>query len=70
MESIENSIIGPHVSVGANTKINSSILKNSNIQENTSITNAVIFNSMIGSHVNFNGKANDLSIGDYSIVNE
>ena len=67
---IENSIIGPHVSVGANTKINSSILKNSNIQENTSITNAVIFNSMIGSHVNFNGKANDLSIGDYSIVNE
>ncbi len=67
---IENSIIGPHVSVGANTKINSSILKNSNIQENTSITNAVIFNSMIGSHVNYNGKANDLSIGDYSIVNE
>jgi len=67
---IENSIIGPHVSVGANTKINSSVLKNSNIQENTSITNAVIFNSMIGSHVNYNGKANDLSIGDYSIVNE
>ena len=67
---IENSIIGPHVSLGANTKINSSILKNSNIQENTSITNAVIFNSMIGSHVNYNGKANDLSIGDFSIVNE
>jgi glucose-1-phosphate thymidylyltransferase len=67
---IENSIIGPHVSVGANTKINSSILKNSNIQENTNITDAVIFNSMIGSHVNYNGKANDLSIGDYSIVNE
>ncbi len=67
---IENSIIGPHVSVGANTKINSSILKNSNIQENTSITNAVIFNSMIGSHVNYNGKANDLSLGDFSIVNE
>jgi glucose-1-phosphate thymidylyltransferase len=67
---IENSIIGPHVSVGANTKINSSIIKNTNIQENTSITNAVIFNSMIGSHVNFNGKANDLSLGDFSIVNE
>ncbi len=67
---IENSIIGPHVSVGANTKINSSIIKNSNIQENTNITDAVIFNSMIGSHVNYNGKANDLSIGDYSIVNE
>jgi len=67
---IENSIIGPHVSIGANTKINSSILKNSNIQENTSITNVVIFNSMIGSHVNYNGKANDLSLGDFSIVNE
>ena len=68
--SIENSIIGPHVSLGANTKINSSILKNSNIQENTSITNAVIFNSMIGSQVIYNGKANDLSLGDFSIVNE
>ncbi len=68
--SIENSIIGPHVSVGANTKINSSVLKNSNIQENTSITNAVIFNSMIGSQVIYNGKANDLSLGDFSIVNE
>lgn len=67
---IENSIIGPHVSVGANTKINSSVLKNSNIQENTSITNAVIFNSMIGSQVIYNGKANDLSLGDFSIVNE
>ena len=67
---IENSIIGPHVSLGASTKINSSILKNSNIQENTSITNAVIFNSMIGSHVVYNGKANDLSLGDFSIVNE
>jgi len=67
---IENSIIGPHVSVGANTKIKSSILKNSNIQENTSITNAVIFNSMIGSQVIYNGKANDLSLGDFSIVNE
>jgi glucose-1-phosphate thymidylyltransferase len=68
--SIENSIIGPHVSLGANTKINSSVLKNSNIQENTSITNAVIFNSMIGSQVIYNGKANDLSLGDFSIVNE
>ena len=67
---IENSIIGPHVSLGANTKINSSILKNSNIQENTSITYAVIFNSMIGSHVSYNGKVNDLSLGDFSIVNE
>ena len=67
---IENSIIGPHVSLGANTKINSSVLKNSNIQENTNITNAVIFNSMIGSQVIYNGKANDLSLGDFSIVNE
>ncbi len=67
---IENSIIGPHVSVGANTTISSSVIKNTNIQENTSITYAVIFNSMIGSQVIYNGKANDLSLGDFSIVNE
>jgi glucose-1-phosphate thymidylyltransferase len=67
---IENSIIGPHVSVGANTTISSSVIRNTNIQENTSIINSVIFNSMIGSHVVYNGKANDLSLGDFSIVNE
>jgi glucose-1-phosphate thymidylyltransferase len=67
---VENVILGPHVSVGRDSIIKNSIIKNSNIQENTSITNAVFINSMIGSHVIYNGEANDLSLGDFSTVNE
>ena len=67
---IENSVVGPHVSLGAGTKVIGSILSNSIIQQHSSIRKAVIANSMIGSHVSFNGRARDLSLGDYSSVEE
>lgn len=67
---IENTILGPHVSVGKNSIIKDSVIKNSTIQENTCIGNSILINSMIGSHVIYNGKANDLSLGDFSTINE
>lgn len=67
---IENTILGPHVSVGKNSVIKDCVIKNSNIQENSSINKSVLIDSMIGSHVTYNGKANDLSLGDFSTVNE
>lgn len=63
---LENSIIGPHTSIGKNTKINNCIIKNSIIQENTKLSNKVIDNSMIGNHVELEGRMEDLSIGDYN----
>lgn len=63
---LNNSVIGPHVSIGANTVISDSIIKNSIIQTNTKISNAGIVNSMIGNSVIYNGKMQDLSMGDYS----
>ena len=63
---IENSIIGPHVSVGDNSKIKNTIARNSIIQSNTEINNANIKNSMIGNFVTLEGKADDLSVGDYN----
>ncbi len=63
-----NSIVGPHASIGNNTIIESSIVKNSIIQQNSRVSQAVIDNSMIGSHVEFCGKAADVSIGDYNTI--
>jgi glucose-1-phosphate thymidylyltransferase len=67
---IEASVIGPHVSIGANSVISNSVIRNTNIQQNTAISHAVIADSMIGSNVVFQGRAKDLSIGDFSTTHE
>ncbi|MBL3655031.1 sugar phosphate nucleotidyltransferase [Fulvivirga sediminis] len=63
---IENSVIGPYTSIGANTIIKSSIVQNSIIQTNTKINNANFKNSILGNFVTFEGKSDDFSIGDYN----
>ncbi len=65
---IENSVVGPHVSVGPNSSIIDSRVQNSIIQENTRISKAVLENSMLGNFVNFEKKAFDLSVGDFNTV--
>lgn len=65
---LENCVIGPHVSIGKNTKVKNSVIQNSIIQENCAINNANFKNSMIGNFVTLEGKQNDLSIGDYNAL--
>jgi glucose-1-phosphate thymidylyltransferase len=67
---IENSVVGPHVSIGKGTRILNAVITNSNIQQHSEITNAVLNDSMIGSHANYSGSARDLSLGDYSTIKE
>jgi glucose-1-phosphate thymidylyltransferase len=64
---INDSVVGPHVSIGSKTIVENSVITNSIIQNNSKVINAVIGNSMIGNFVEYNGKVNDLSIGDYSV---
>lgn len=63
-----NAKIGPNVSVGSGTKIENSTVKNSLIQNESTIVNANLNNSMIGSHAKFNGEFTQISIGDYSVL--
>lgn len=63
---IENSIVGPHVSIGEGCIIKNSVISNSIIQKSTDIQNKIITNSMIGSHVSIKDSAEDLSIGDFT----
>jgi glucose-1-phosphate thymidylyltransferase len=64
---LKNSVVGPHVSLGANTKVNDTIIKNSIVQQNSKINNANLENSMIGNYVEVNGIAADLNLGDHTI---
>lgn len=65
---IHHSIIGPHVSIGANSKISGSILQNSIVQASAKIKDAHVQNSMLGIGSEVSGKALDLSISDYTQI--
>lgn len=65
---LKNSTVGPFVSIGADTTIENSTVKNSLIQSNTRIKNANLDNAMIGNHVKYDGKFETVSIGDYSVL--
>jgi glucose-1-phosphate thymidylyltransferase len=66
--SVENSVVGPHVSVGEKTVIRDSRIKNSIIQKESRVSQAVLENSMLGNFVTFEGSALDLSLGDYNAI--
>jgi len=63
---IKNSVIGPYVSIGNNSKVENSVICNSIVQNNSVVSNVVIENSMLGSHVEYVAKKTELSLGDFS----
>jgi glucose-1-phosphate thymidylyltransferase len=65
---ISNSTVGPHVSVGAGTKIENSTVRNSIIQQNAKIDSSTISNSMLGNYTEVKDFTGDLSLGDYSVI--
>ncbi len=65
---IENSVVGPHVSIGAGSKVTNSVVRNSIIQNNSSILDSILKDSMIGSHATVQGQQANLSLGDFSSI--
>lgn len=63
---LKNSIIGPYVSIGNESKIENSVIQNSIIQEKAHIENQVLGNSMIGNNTVYLGKVKEASLGDYN----
>ena len=61
---ISNSIIGPHVAIGANTTIKHSIVRESIIGSYTNLYEVVLDNSLIGSDASVKGLSRSLNIGD------
>lgn len=65
---LNNSTIGPNVSIGNNCKIENATIKDSLIQTHTTIKNAYLENAMIGNHVSYDGNFKAVSLGDYSVL--
>jgi len=63
---LKNCVVGPWVSIGANSVVEGAVISNSIIQQNTAINHVVLHNSMVGNHVIINQKAQELSVGDYN----
>lgn len=65
---IENSIIGPFVSISKNASIKNSIVKNSIVGEHSKIEDAQIKESLIGSYATVKGSYKRLNVGDNSQI--
>lgn len=63
---IVNSVVGPFVSLEKGAKVHDSRISNSIIQANTIVKNASLTNTLLGKDVNYQGKALELSLGDFS----
>jgi glucose-1-phosphate thymidylyltransferase len=61
---ISHSIIGPNVTIGENTIVNHSILKDAIIGAYSEIQNAVLHHSVIGSDASLHGLSQSLNLGD------
>ncbi|MEW6773290.1 MAG: sugar phosphate nucleotidyltransferase [Bacteroidota bacterium] len=69
---IENSIIGPFVSIGNNTQIKDSQIEDSIVMQNSELKNIRIHKSIIGNYCKLNGHSHNvlaqLHISDYSQI--
>ena len=62
---VENSIIGPNVSIGKNCSINGSILKDSIIDDDSSVSEVVLINSLVGRGCTISGTPVQSITADY-----
>jgi len=65
---VKNSIVGPHVSIGANTNIERVIISNSIVQQNANIKSITLTNSMIGNSASVADVTVEVSVGDFTII--
>tara|TARA_B100001093_G_scaffold45890_1_gene39038 strand:- start:2179 stop:3195 length:1017 start_codon:yes stop_codon:yes gene_type:complete len=63
---IENSTIGPHVSIYKDSTIINTSIQNSIIGSSSTISDANIIDSMIGNNCKYDGNYKSVNIGDYS----
>lgn len=65
---IVDSIVGPHTSVGLNSAVIHSVVKNTIVLNHSQIKDANIEGSMIGNYSVYEGRTDSLNLGDFSEV--
>jgi len=65
---IENSIVGPHVTVADGSLIRDSIVSNSILSSNATVNNMILTESIVSDHARIEGEAYRLNVGDSSEI--
>jgi len=65
---IINSVVGPGVTIGSDSTVEDSRMKNAILQNKSTLQNAVVQDSMIGSHVEARFEPKKLNLGDYNTI--
>ena len=63
---VENSVIGPYVSVAEGSVVQRSVIRNTIINENAVVKNILLDESLVGREAVVNGRMNHLNVGDSS----
>jgi glucose-1-phosphate thymidylyltransferase len=63
---IDNCVLGPYLSVGKQSHLKNSIIRDSIIQRYTYVEEINIQNSIIGNHADIHGISSEVNIGDYT----
>ena len=61
---VENSVIGPHATIGAGCQIESSIIRDSIIDDYSNVENVIMEHSLIGREAHIQSQAGVLNVGD------
>jgi len=64
---IENSIVGPNVSLGKGVHIRNAIVRNSILRDGASVKSAIVDNSILGNNSVHHDVPDELNLGDYSV---
>jgi glucose-1-phosphate thymidylyltransferase len=65
---IKASVIGPHATIGANCKIESSIIRDSIVDEEAVVQDAMLSGSLIGRSAKVGGRFRAYNVGESSEV--
>lgn len=65
---LKNSIVGPYVSIGANSIFTNAIIENSIVQTNVVVENIVLNHTMIGSNAKITRDVFSVSLSDFSEI--
>jgi len=65
---IENSVIGPYASIGADCRISACIIRNSILDDKSELVDTILDTSLVGRHVQVEGRPSTINIGDDSVI--
>jgi len=63
---IENSVIGPHASIGAKCSIQSCIIRDSIVDDDSEVNNVIMEHSLIGRETHIHHHASVMNVGDHT----